>query len=403
MRNKERLYSITLASISLLLFLILISFVASAESSNDNILSNDSIPSDIKISQITASGSAQNPDIYKDRIVYSDHRNGKCHIYMYNLSTSEDIEITSSKYSVFNPDIYEDRIVWCERFEKDYGIIDGLINSFKSSIRGIIEFIIRFPIGPHNPDDIKCNISVYNLSTHEKTQIASNESYQASPEIFGDRIVWEGMCDTNGTHDIYMYNLSTHRKIQITTSGSAFSPFIYGDRIIYYNSDDGNQNVFMYNLSTSDETQFPIKDSWQGGYAIFENKIVFVNNNNFGKSADIYLHDLATQQETKVTTNGSAQFPAIYGDRVVWTRKQYDTQKYDIYMYDFSTKKETQISTSGTACFFYPAIYGDTIVWEDTQFGDRRSDGITEITANIYLCNLNSTSPPVTISSEPRK
>ena len=124
MRNKKRLYLITLVSISLLTFVILISFVASAESSNDNTLSNVSIPPDAAITQITTSGSAQNPAIYKDRIVYSDHRNGKFQIYMYNLSTSEDIEITRSKLSVFNPDIYEDRIVWCEHFEKDYGVID---------------------------------------------------------------------------------------------------------------------------------------------------------------------------------------------------------------------------------------------------------------------------------------
>lgn len=159
----------------------------------------------------------------------------------------------------------------------------------------------------------------------------------------------------------------------------------------------------MYSLSISNETQFPVNDSWQGGYAIYENKIVFLNNeNNFGKSADIHLHDLSTQQETKATTNGSAQFPAMYENRVVWTRQQYDTVNYDIYMYDFSTKKETQITTSGTACFYYPAIYGDRIVWEDTQFGDRRSDGVTEITSDIYLCTLNSASHPVTNSSESR-
>ncbi|MGB9940218.1 hypothetical protein [Methanosarcina sp.] len=51
---------------------------------------------------------------------------------------------------------------------------------------------------------------------------------------------------------------------------------------------------------------------------------------------------ISTEQETKITTNGFASFPAIHGDRIVRTGNPYDIVNYNIYMYDFSTKKETQ-------------------------------------------------------------
>lgn len=132
-------------------------------------VSSNSTPCNLTITRITTSGSAQDPSIDGDRIVYSDFRNGKFQICMYNFSTSEKSVIISSKISVFAPDIYGDRIVWCEEFKKDIGVVEELVNFLKSSVRKIIEFIIRFPIGPHNPDDIKCNIWLYNLSTQEKT------------------------------------------------------------------------------------------------------------------------------------------------------------------------------------------------------------------------------------------
>lgn len=65
--------------------------------------------------------------------------------------------------------------------------------------------------------------------------------------------------------------------------------------------------------------------------------------------------------------------------------EEYGTVNWDIYMYDFSTKTETRITTNGKA--FYPSIYGDTIVWYDSQWKDGPNGQETD---DIYMCNLNS-------------
>jgi beta propeller repeat protein len=63
-----------------------------------------------KETQITTTGSAYNPAICDDRIVWEDYRSGH-NIYMYNLSTSQETQITASGIA-YNPAVYGDRIVW---------------------------------------------------------------------------------------------------------------------------------------------------------------------------------------------------------------------------------------------------------------------------------------------------
>ncbi|HWQ47492.1 MAG TPA: hypothetical protein VN414_00835 [Methanosarcina sp.] len=167
----------------------------------------------------------------------------------------------------------------------------------------------------------------------------------------------------------------------MTTSGSAIAPIIYGNRIIYDDFSSGEHEVYMYNLSLSRDIPFSRNDSWQGAYAIYEDKLVIFHSED-QKTTDIYLHDLYTEQETKITTSRFATSSAIYGDRIVWMGNPYDIVNYNIYMYDFSTKKETQLTTSGTA--FDPVIYGDTIVWEDRKWEDKHNGRETDDISFVF-------------------
>jgi len=147
MRDREKLYSGILALTALILLLILTSSTASAAQSNQ---------SNLTITQITTSGSAYGPSIDDDRIVYTDYRNGKFQICMYNLSISEETVIISSKVSVFAPAIYGDRVV---RTGSPYDITDY-------------------------------NIYMYDFSTKKETQITTSGT-AFYPIIYGDTVVWQ--------------------------------------------------------------------------------------------------------------------------------------------------------------------------------------------------------------------
>lgn len=74
MKTNKKLYSVALASATLILFLILVSSTASAS---------------IAETRITNHGTAGNPDIYDNKIVWQDTRNGNSAIYAYDLSTKK--------------------------------------------------------------------------------------------------------------------------------------------------------------------------------------------------------------------------------------------------------------------------------------------------------------------------
>jgi beta propeller repeat protein len=81
---------------------------------------------------------------------------------------------------------------------------------------------------------------------------------------------------------------------------------------------------------------------FSNGYAIYGNYIVWADKRNGQDKPDIYMYDISTHKETRITTSGSVSYPAIYKNRIVWldNRNGNDSdsnyEDYDIYMYDIS-------------------------------------------------------------------
>ena len=299
----------------------------------------DNLTTEVSVDNPTGSVAA----IYGDKIVWMDNRNGNNDIYMYDLSAHKETQITNQE-SATNPAFYGDRIVW------------------QDSRNG------------------NCDIYMYNISTQKETQItATGSAYY--PDIYGDRVVWENYKNL----DIYMYNISTSTETQITTSGNAHNPAIYGNLVVWLDGRSGKSDIYMHDLSTQKETQISTSGKasiWNngfdsGGLAIYGNRIVW-QENDYSGNFDIYMYNLSTQKETKITNSGAASHPAIYGDRIVWIDSR---GLSNLYMYNLSTSTETPLIFDVSADSL--AIYGDKIVWMNYRNG----------IPHLYMCNLSSELP----------
>ncbi|MDG6245072.1 MAG: hypothetical protein QCH31_11920, partial [Methanolobus sp.] len=97
------------------------------------------------------------------------NRNGNWDIYMYDISSGIEYQITTNQSSQSNPAIYQDRIVWMDSRTGNW------------------------------------DIYMYDISSGIEYQITTNQSGQSNPAIYQDRIVWRD--GRNGNLDVYMFTL----------------------------------------------------------------------------------------------------------------------------------------------------------------------------------------------------
>ena len=287
------------------------------------------------------------PAIYGDNIVWEDNRNGiksgnYTDIYIYNLSTGSEKQLTLNSSWVSSPVIYRDSVVWDDN------------RNFSS------------------------DIYMYNISTLKETQITFNESCQEDPAIYGDKIVWIDWSNENA--DIYLYNLSTSKTIQITSNKSdQVKAALFNNRIVWQDSRNGNWDIYMYDASSSKEMQITADKFEQISPAIYEDRVVWQDSRN--GNWRIYVYNISSSRTTQITANESNECnPAIYGNKIVWEDSR--NSNSDIYMYNLSSGKEIQI-TANQSWQGSPAIYGDRIVWSDWRNGN----------TDIYMCKLPDEKP----------
>ncbi len=295
--------------------------------------------------RITTSELASHPDIYGNRIVWQDLRNGNYDIYMYDLSTSRETRITANESNQTYPSLYCDRIVWQDDRNGQY------------------------------------DIYMYNISTSKETQISTSGRAQ-KPKIYDDRIMWMDYRTRN--KGIYVHDLSTSKETLIISNGIPLFINMEGNLIVWDDLRYISPDIYMYDLSTSKETQ--ITSNGEATFPnVYGNRIVWKEWHREDVNTDIYMYDLSTSKKTQITTNKSSQYyPAIYGNKIVW--EDFRNEYINIYMYDLSTQKETQITTSGGA--HDPDIYGDRIVYR--KYSHHRSPVDHVFFSDIYMYDLTA-------------
>lgn len=186
---------------------------------------------------------------------------------------------------------------------------------------------------------------------------------------------------------------------QITNHGTATNPAIYGSTIVWQDNRNGNWDIYIQDLSTKKETRITKSGSVDNAIkpAIYGNRIVWMDKRNGGSvnnqwgGEDVYMYDFSNKKETRITKSTMSIDPdysfslAIYGNKILWGVDG------AFCIYDIPTHKENWVSTSTAS--FYHAFNGNIVAW---IYEMNAAEG-----GNLYMYNLstNTETPIVTSNS----
>ena len=225
----------------------------------------------------------RSPNINGTKLVWMDLRNEindgsfntNWDIYLYDLSSGTEHQITTDPVEQMYPAISGDYIVWLDHR-------DG-----------------KTEIHPER-DVTRWDLYLYDLKTGAERWIttdAAKLSYGSYPAIDGDNIVWTDYRNgtlypylTNG--DIYLYNVTTNTERQITPNpANQTAPAISGNRIVWSDRRNGNQDIYLYDLTTDTEQPITVQLADQTRPSIFGDRVVWMDWRGGGQWPDIYLYD----------------------------------------------------------------------------------------------------------------
>jgi len=315
MRINKKLRSIGLVSAALILFLVVLSSTASAS---------------IAETRITNHGTAGNPDIYGNKIVWENAHNGNSAIYAYDLSTKKETHITDNLKQT-EPAIYGNKVLYVHNDTEIY--LYDLSTQKKILLHSDTPFDVGEPAIYGNlvawdyvmPDALDSTIITYDLNTHQSDSFGMGAW---EPAIYNKKLAYVCYNDIDLGFDVVVRDLSTSQDTFITDGGTAYNVDIYGNKIVWDDKCNGNWDIYMYDLSTKKETRITTSSSDSRFPMIYSNNIVWQDNRN--GNWDIYAYDLKTHQQIHTTDKSDQIAPAIYDNKIVWT--DYRNGKPDIYM-----------------------------------------------------------------------
>src|SRR3989344_6081919 len=201
---------------------------------------------------------------------------------------------------------------------------------------------------------------------------------QFNVNILSEGINWFRIVALDNYGKSYQYKKSIIKTFNFhiaTNYNGQVWPAIYGDKIVWVDAGGVEENydlyeIYMYDLSTNQERRITTDSYGQFFPSIYGDKIVwFDDKSGDDLNRDIYMYDLSTNQERSIASGSYHEFsPHIYGNKIVFVDLRNGFPNYDIYMYDLSTNQERRI-TSNSGTQNSPNIYENKIVWEDNRHG----------------------------------
>jgi len=299
---------------------------------------------------LTSTGTANEPQIDGDYIVWREGGSGNQGIHLYRISTRVESLISLAGAGGFRAlSISGHRVAWVQQSGANLRVWTYDIDT---RVRQVVQD------DPNLPG-------------------ATGDQWDA--RISGDRVIWRATGE-GASMDVFMKDLATGEVLNVSSvSGEEKDAAISGNGIVWQRQVGSYSQIFRYDIAAHAVTQLTTASVHSATPRTSDRYAAWVSN-DASYNHDVFWYDAQTQETRQVTQSPVEDYYVdIDGPNLVWSKKVTSTN-YEVFFYDGVAKTTAQVNLSSTDPMFYkyydidPLISGRNIMWRGQVGGSSQNN-----------------------------
>lgn len=293
---------VTIAIVCIILFLAIYFYYFSIDQENDG-KETINTPVNLELNKpFRITNDSANQDhvaVFDNRVVWQDDRYGNWDIFMFDLTTGIETRITDEPSYQVEPKIYGDIIVW-----KDLRNNEGALKDFPVDYNSDI-YLYNITTGQEKqltsnnqsqyaPDIFgeyivwldyrngKSEVILFDLKTGKEIVISDSNENCTTCKIYNNIVIWRAKI-INSFH-LFKYDITSGKTIELNLAPVLdVNDFNFNENYLVLSavlSTSNDSDIFLYDFNEELVTQITTNDTCQYGPIVTENSIIWIDLRN---------------------------------------------------------------------------------------------------------------------------
>jgi beta propeller repeat protein len=300
----------------------------------------------------TRSGVETKPSVYLENVVYQIWNGKDYDVYIQNLETGIERQVTWAREDQTYPVIYKDLVVYLDYRRERHALY---MTTLDMDNDGVPDSVDDFPTNPAEYND-RDRDGIGDVADPDDNNNGIDDDQELTTYLRGEDVGWV-------------------KRLTHSERVSDDQVVVRGDRVAYvswdFDASPYRWTVNIMNVTSGtntalfNQTKQILNMDWDGDILVWEE----ATYSGWISYRDVFMYNVSNSTRTELFPNAvNRTNPSVHGDIIVWQDDR--NGNLDVYMYNVSNETGTRV-THGAGHERNPSIYGDLITYEsyDTYRG----------------------------------